>query len=111
MREYTHTTEVFDDETAAKIRSMSLYWEEVARREDRSPLDYESAQVRRMLDQAGVLMAARFCADRVRLAAPDLLEACESVLRILEPGDDPERWVGVPCKILRAAIAKAKGNQ
>ena len=42
-------------------------------------------------------------------AAPDMLEALEKVLRIVEPLDDPQRWGGCVCKILRDAIAKAEG--
>ena len=47
---------------------------------------------------------------RLIIAAPDLLAACKKTLRIVEPHDDPERWGGVVCKILRDAIAKAEGK-
>ena len=40
-----------------------------------------------------------------------LLTACKKTLRIVEPLDDPERWGGVVCKILRDAIAKAERTE
>ncbi len=54
---------------------------------------------------------ARIWLCPVHAAAPDLLAAAEVTLRSLDLDDDDRlEWTGDQRKILRAAIAKAKGE-
>jgi hypothetical protein len=112
----TRTTEPPTDLQVGQIRSMALYWREVRNREDQSPLAQEARQVIALLGAGGVLRAAEFCADPVRLAAPDLLAACEALFEHCAMvhkywGDNGnQREADAAIAAAKAAIAKARGE-
>lgn len=97
------------DKQVAKIRSMSLYWQEVRRRDDTSPLRDEANQVLSMLGVDGLLRVVEFCTDPVSQAGPDLLAALIDLAACSPCQNDcaPDDMTCASNKAA-AAIAKAK---
>jgi len=113
----------FTEDQVKQVRSMSLYWDEIRKRDNAADaIAHESAVVHEMLRGYRIFAAAEFCVDPIRLAAPELLWACEAMLLLMPKtaqvvNDDStvldtyrQIDVGAIKDRARAAIDKAKSE-
>lgn len=96
------------------LKSMSRYWDEVNRRDDKSPLGHEIQQVYQILGVRLLFIVSDYVNVR-----PDLYAACKELLGFVESYGDERHLRDSPencahCTLIKkakAVLAKADGKE